>query len=502
MRSLECRNEGAMTMKKLLILCIFALTIAVSTGCNAINSSGDDAHIVPLPNPLPEGITWEEALEERGEWTEEVLELYTQEIHGIKLTQADPTQTGDLIIYMPPNSIHMNPIVNLYRQKYPNVNLIVETPGATDFTAYTTRLTTELAAGKGPDILFPGEMLMADINSLADNGTFLDLNEFIEQDENFDLDDYVRGVLDSGLFRGKRYIIPRNFGSVVYVASTKTLDEIGFDRSQTGDIISFLNEAVRCLPKAQEIQNFRSMFNGALENFLWLVFEYELVDFETGTVFPNEEALEELLNAYKSYYHISSDESRRVWPLRPNDLINGTVIFDAQYGISNFFGQTSSLKTRTEDYEMFVIPGIDGKLHAWSFMGTLAIRSGSPNAQNAWNFIKLILSPEVQSNSFSTGQPVHKASLIAQVEYYHNYFDGPIMSDGGENIIRTKLSEVEKQAYLNMLLNVDGSFVYNSRPIRRMFGEHMTPFLKGEVSYETAVAGLRNQLRLYISELF
>jgi hypothetical protein len=33
-----------------------------------------------------------------------------------------------------------------------------------------------------------------------------------------------------------------------------------------------------------------------------------------------------------------------------------------------------------------------------------------------------------------------------------------------------------------------------------MFYDHMTPYLENKVSYDTAIAGLRNQLKLYVSE--
>jgi hypothetical protein len=33
-----------------------------------------------------------------------------------------------------------------------------------------------------------------------------------------------------------------------------------------------------------------------------------------------------------------------------------------------------------------------------------------------------------------------------------------------------------------------------------MFYDHMTPFLEGNVSLDTAIAGLRNHLVLYVSE--
>jgi ABC-type glycerol-3-phosphate transport system substrate-binding protein len=221
----------------------------------------------------------------------------------------------------------------------------------------------------------------------------------------------------------------------------------------------------------------------------------ELVDFETGTILPNEDGLKKLLDAYKPYYTICFDYSRYIENVTPEHLTGGAVIFESLWYINNFFEKTSQLKTK-DDFEIFVIPGIDGHLSAVAALSTMGIRSGSPNQQNAWNFIKLMLSSNFQS-SFTSGSPIHIDSIKYKVEYSHGFFDGAIHNG---NVIHTKLSDAEKQAYLDIILNVDDCFTYESRPVQWMFNDHMTPYLEDKVSYETAIAGLRNQLRLYISE--
>jgi ABC-type glycerol-3-phosphate transport system substrate-binding protein len=482
--------------------CVVFFVVALSTGYLGFNHQGTDVpplqegELIP-PTPTPDW--WEVDYED---WTEEIhaqwFEYYKETVTPDAL-YVDETQTGDIVIYMPPFSMGMEILVNTYRRMYPNVNVIVETPSTTDWDAYGIQLAVELAAGRGPDVIFPHFMYESDIGKMIQAGAFLDLNEFIGHDEGFNFDNYVIEVLDSGIYNGKRYVIPYSYDALVYTASTRTLDEIGFDRSQTGDIVSFINEAVRCLPRAQANPNFRTMFNNQLWNHLRHFSGIELVDYETNTVLPDEDGLRIFLEAYKPYHHICFDHSRFLRSITAEQLIEGAVIFHSHTIPGGFFETASQLKHQ-DDLEMFVIPGIDGKRHAKPWFDA-AIRSGSPNAQNAWNFIKLLLSSEIQENIniMSVWTPVHKGAIIHMLDDMRNYYDGTeIPSDNGP-IICARLSDAEVQAYLEAIINID-SCTLSSIQVSRMLNEHMTPFLQDRVSWETAINGLRNQLRLYVSE--
>jgi ABC-type glycerol-3-phosphate transport system substrate-binding protein len=507
--------------------CIVFAAIALSTGylqeLTGVNApkpppfTGDGVLGVPTDEPEETPTwdkTWQELYEEQGEWTDEVDALFMEQKDHVQWipppmfdeSMIDLSQTGDLVIWIPPwSSQWLIPMIDAYKEIYPNVNVIIENfdnnvsaeMATFDWQAYPTRMATELAAGKGPDIMFPHFMWTSDIVKMANAGAFLDLNDLIEQDEDFSLDDYYMPIIDSGIYRGKRYIMPFGYDVSVYIASTKALDEIGFDRSQTGDMISFINEIVRVLPKAQANPSFMSMFS---TNFSLLrEGRVKLVDFETDTILPDEEGLKKLLEAFKPYNHIASDSSRYIprEDLRPQHLLNGIFLFAPEQTAINFFVNASRLKAQG-DFEMFAMPGIDGKVNAL-FSYSTAIRSGSPNAQNAWNFIKLMLSPGVQGSQDHGFNliPVHKDSLIAQAEFWRMYCDS-------ENYfwddVHKRLSDAELQAYLDIITNAYGAITYDTNRINGFFWDNMDPFFNDEVSYETAIAGLRNQLRLYVSE--
>jgi ABC-type glycerol-3-phosphate transport system substrate-binding protein len=474
-------------IKLLAVLCVITLLLAMPAGCNGGHPDSEEG-ILSTGEQVPDELNGEA-----------FSEIYFPTLHLPVIHDApiDLTPTNELVIYMPDwISSGLNRVIDRYKLLYPNVNVIVEEI-KDDYDEYSIRIATELAAGKGSDIIFPSMMFNSDFYKMANSGAFLDLNKIIEQDEDFNIDGYVKVVLDAGVFRGRRYTMPYMYATPVYISVPEKLDEIGFDVSQTSDTVSFMNEISRTLPKAQA--NFiRSMFSEYVYLDLILSSGIQIVNFETNAVLPNQRELKKLLGSYKPYHTI--DEKIRANPasLDAGDLLNGAIMFARVDRIDRFINLAGQLKT-SGDFQISVLPGMDGKISAGS-IGTTAIRTGSPNQLNAWNFIKLLLSPEVQGDGhFIVFDPVHIDSIINRFDTFNNLYEN---SPGATSTIFTKLSEHEKQAYLDIITGVDYcyDFRFRTSPVFKMFEEHINPYIGGERSFEDALARLGSQLVLYMSE--
>jgi ABC-type glycerol-3-phosphate transport system substrate-binding protein len=453
-------------------------TLGISPENTLIPSNNNEAPVITDdPNAEPSDIPW---------WAPPPITAETTEI--------DPTQTGELIIYLPPYSWWwLNPAIDFYKEIYPNVELIVEDIGDNYFV-YGTRLSAELAAGTGPDILFPQFMFGADMYKMADAGAFLDLNEFIQQDENFNFSDYVMPVLDGGIYNGKRYLMPYEYNVNVFISIPSKLDEIGFDMTSTNNPISFISEITRTLPKAQTNPLFQSMVSGNLWYNLFYASGIKYIDFETNTVLPYENAFEEFVKAYKPYRSVDNIVDINILPvnLHPQYLRNGTINFgwtNSSIGYIILASQVNAF----DDVQMHIIPDINGNNHA-NCVGA-AIRSGTQNHTNAWNFIKILLSPENQTRVSFNNIPVHINSLIAQLERLYNHYDG-VHGD----MTCAKLSDEMMQSYIALITSVDVSTAFYSGPAGEKFYDQLEPFFQGDRSYEDSIARLRNDLRLYMSE--
>jgi len=97
---------------------------------------------------------------------------------------------------------------------------------------YRTKLTTEIMAGRGPDVYIDTTALAAtifnDLHKKMDNGLFCDLNDFITNDNDFKLDDYEKTILDTGIYKGKRYLMPLSYKVPLYLTTEEKLERFGF----------------------------------------------------------------------------------------------------------------------------------------------------------------------------------------------------------------------------------------------------------------------------------
>ncbi len=95
------------------------------------------------------------------------------------------------------------------------------------------QMSTEIMAGGGPDIILLDNELP--ISKLVNQGAFADLNTFIENDKSenrLNLKNYNRHLLETGVFNGKRYIMPMLYRPDVLISNTKVLSHYKVDSSK------------------------------------------------------------------------------------------------------------------------------------------------------------------------------------------------------------------------------------------------------------------------------
>lgn len=87
-----------------------------------------------------------------------------------------------------------------------------------------TKISTEIMAGKGPDIISLNQKLP--FEKLIDNGSFADIDELAElYKSDIDFDDYNSTIMDCGIYNGKRYIIPIAYCPNILITTQEILDK-------------------------------------------------------------------------------------------------------------------------------------------------------------------------------------------------------------------------------------------------------------------------------------
>ena len=109
--------------------------------------------------------------------------------------------------YVSPVSI----LIYQYNEKCKNVQNRINIVEFDNIEKMTSQLTTELMAGKGPDIITSGELSLLSLSTekLIKQGVFANIDDIISNSEDKDklkLSDYNSNILDAGVYDGKRYL--------------------------------------------------------------------------------------------------------------------------------------------------------------------------------------------------------------------------------------------------------------------------------------------------------
>jgi len=489
-------------MKKIIsIFCALALISTILAGCGNPASIPfiDESDFATPPaigggEPGGENTPAPPADSDTGAAEEDWWEIFNLSSNLPDDIEPDLTQTGELILYLPewPEPWIYRPLVEMYNTKYPNVEFTVEGFGG-DYTAFNTSLYTELMAGTGPDILFPGDMFRSDIQKVVSAGVFMDLNELIESDDGFDLDGFIKPVIESGVFNGKRYFMPYSYriNGLIYVP--RIMDEIGFDTSKINDPISFIEEIVRTLPKAQEMKRFEYAYNSwSLLSDLLNSSGIRIVDIESKEILPDEEYFEKFIKAYKPFFPFDIEYYDHISETAAEKMSRGVTLFNT-FHKSLTFVMAAGLQKKISGVQIQAMQSIRGE-NLITEARTIAIREGSPNVQNAWNFVKFLLSDENQGREHFLDIPVREKYILLKIlrdyEWSQEY--------GGDQI--APLSKEEIDIFISMAINVDTNKNYNNWFYLRFIRSHLESYFKDEINYEEAVSRIKSDLRFYLSE--
>jgi len=370
-------------------------------------------------------------------------------------------------------------------------------------TEYSERVANDLAGGTGPDVLFLNYLDSMDIAKAALNGSFTDLTDILAGDSEFSRDDYIDTVFESGRIGGRQYIIPISFFPTLYLSAQSKLEDLEFSWERIESTSDFLEEISRLTPYAKQDawfvkmmaspNNFREFFQAS---------GISLLDYENNVVLPDEEDLSEFLHAYKTYFPYDDDS------ISPGGSVDSLTLGQLLFWSVGFIRTDSilrdidSMKKANFDYELGFLPSQTGGMAGVVFH-SMAIRANSPNQLNAYNFIKMMLSEEIQRDDWLRpgSYPVHKEALRKCV---YGSYRGSISIEGNTHEYSgyksAALSDEDLDAFIETIVGIDQLVQPISYHFYTTIFDTMLPFFKDERGYEDCLAVLRNKLTLYLSE--
>ena len=384
------------------------------------------------------------------------------------------------------------------------------------FDEMNDALSTELMAGKGPDILSLNQKLP--FEKLVRNNSLADIDEVLsEGNVNIDFDEYNKTIMDGGVVDGKRVIVPLYFSANVLHTTEARLKELGVP-VDTDD----LNTIVE---KFRESDTDMYLFNPWYADAFYFNFIRQYIDFNEGKTHfdtdefcENAEALKADILKSTSYYDLTYYEGQETE--NHSDYLFSALKY-CFYGGS----LTDFMRIYYSDIADGVTPAYipnynkKGEVTANIEIG-FAINANCKKTDKAARFIEYLLSDSSQSYfagaridddlingmSLPVKTSVFEDAVTQAMNYNWIYSEVDFETDEKIKAIREEACRVLTDEYLPIIESVSScSFYgfhsqYDTYIYRDIAGEIIADYMCGKITTDKFAEKLTTSFNLYMNE--
>lgn len=391
-------------------------------------------------------------------------------------------------------------LIYQYNEECENVQDRINIVEFDDIEKMTSQLTTELMAGKGPDIITYAELslLSSSTEKLIKQGAFANIDDIISDSENKDilnLSDYNSNILEAGVYDGKRYFIPVTYEPQILLASSSKLSKY-LDNEQpnlTYDNIKELSENIN------NDDNNQALFSG--------VEDYK-------NVFLN--LIDENVDLYSQEYDFDSDDFRKSFTSlkelyssneKNEDNIVPMLSSNGQIELFALYDEIAEIENDNDEPIILNTPNKDGE-STGVITDAIFISNNSDNKEKALKFIEYALSEKVQSDFCGANIEEYLPTTS-----YGSGWEYPVNNESYSKLF-DKAKEVK---YINNTANIsEANFMYakdyidNIKSYRlyglydyyntEVIGDIVDKFLSGEIDENKFIKELKSKTEIYLEE--
>ncbi len=356
--------------------------------------------------------------------------------------------------------------------------LEIEVRSFDSFEDYRLVLQTEMAAGKGPDVLLFSPETFVDLCKAMDAGVFQDLNPWLENDPEFSELNLNQSVFDGCIYKGQRLYVPLSYRTYSAMTTEAILQEINITISDVATFEGWSN-AIQKATESNKGKNklaVRIMLDHTPTRYATLC-GIEPLNLDTKELQIDSEPFRQGLALYKELYPIDP-----TWFVPSQELYKSRdLLFGLELSYqSRLYGKLQAMKD--EIPVTFRIPSqFEDRSIAYPHV-MAAMGSGSKNPETAYQMIQLMLSKEMQKRDF---------------------FNLPINQDAMKDVFNhmkaMKSLDISTADALQDLNSVHYMPPFPA-PLLEMIDDTMSPWFLDQAEYETCLEDLRNRLEIYIHE--
>ncbi|MEH6888458.1 ABC transporter substrate-binding protein [Bacillus sp. JJ864] len=384
----------------------------------------------------------------------------------------------------------------LYEQKNPKIDIQIKgafpengskTEGSkTDETSaekIISKVNTEFLSGKGADVIVL-DGLPAD--KYGKKGLLTDLSKMMEQDKSFDKNQYFNNILDNSKTGEKLYGIPLSFWLSGLLGDDTAIQQSGVkvdDKEWTWSEFTSVGKELASKGTHKNV-----IGNTPPEQMLqFLVQDHysELVDKASGQAKFQSDLFVQMLENVKKMYE------ERIVTADSVSLGEAYFVPTPIMSVEDYFSVGATLGiTGAKIYQK---PHIAGQKKGVAFTPntTVGINAKSPVKKEAWNFLKFLMSDEVQSKG--NGFPINKAVYEQQIKTLKEKgkLEGPA---GSINVTESDIQGLEK-----MVAEISVQSPQSTK-IESIIAEESKSYFSGQKSAKDVAALIQNRVTTYINE--
>jgi ABC-type sugar transport system, periplasmic component len=405
------------------------------------------------------------------------------------------------------------PVTNLFKKAIEKFNTLYpeaqcKMTGIMEYNQYMDKISTELMAGAGPDVVMFQQYMNLSFRKIMDSGALIDLNDFINTDTGFEADNYKKVILDSGIYKGKRYLIPLYFYIQTYITTDKLLSDNKLKIDLKKWSLDYFQKLLKTLNSEKNVDKkvyFEvGRFTDILNNSGYEYFDYDKkeVRFDTSTFIK-------ILNIYKdlndacvtndalkqynnNYYNVMQD--KRLLVSDTQYLADPKYLWTEANYISHYVGSEAKL---------YPLPTEDGSKNYTAVPECLmAINKHCNDKKLAYSFIKLLLSEEIQSSEIVMGAPVNiKAYEKLLAKYSGEQGNGQdfYLIDAADKFTSKSLSSSLVKDLKYILSNITICKIRDAI-VNNLIWEERAKLLNGDCTAEEAARDLQKKVTSYLKE--
>ncbi|MEE0914666.1 MAG: ABC transporter substrate-binding protein [Ruminococcus sp.] len=397
---------------------------------------------------------------------------------------------------------------NKYCTKYLDESYQIEVVPFESESEMNLKMSTEIMAGGGPDIMNTKQMLP--FEKLVENGSLLDINSIIENDESdnqLDFNNYNSIVMNSGVFDGKRYIIPLYYKVNYLVSSESKLRNFNFSiKNGTAFTYKKVDEFYESFFTVQDnISFFDNQFGVYWIDVYDLFYSFinSYIDFESKQVYFDTEEFRNALPYMKQLTIKVKEETN-------NNKLNDYLFYDFYSTTSPQILSGAYARESEEGESLVITRGFlrDEDEYSANIQMGIAINNNTDYADKALEFIKFALSENTQgyfiginskNNNMNLQLPVNNKVFKSLKEKSDEYTDdfGYVIGYGASDneFIQCCFDMIENITECEIYENLNGTYFGTS-----VISEIVMDYLNDSISEEKFIRQLTSATYMYMLE--